>query len=155
GTIVMSVVATKSAVGPDATGIPVFTDANGNVVRSPQIPLTTAQTTVSARSGQTVILGGLITKNLSESTHRIPYLGDIPALGRLFRFDTVSNQRTELLIIMTPYIMNSEEQNEWLNQRESQRMSWCLADMVNIHGPVGLSGNPAFNQVAPTIFPDL
>ncbi len=156
GTIVMLVNATKSSVGPDATGIPVFTDSNGNVVRSPQIPLTTAQTTVSARSGQTVILGGLITKNQSESTRRIPYLGDIPVLGRLFRFDTVSNQRTELLIIMTPYINENSEQNEWINARESERMSWCLADIVNIHGPVGMSGNPAFNmQPSDVIFPDL
>jgi hypothetical protein len=156
GTIVMAINATKSSVGPEATGIPIFTDAAGNVIRSPQIPLTTAQTTVSARSGQTVILGGLITKTLNETTRRIPYLGDIPMLGRLFRFDAVSDQRTELLIIMTPYIMQSEEQNEWLNARESERMSWCIADIVNIHGPVGMGGNPAFNaQPSDVIFPDL
>ena len=156
GTIVMQINATKSSVGDEATGVPVFTDANGNVVRSPQIPLTTAQTTVSARSGQTVILGGLITKDQTESTRRIPYLGDIPVLGRLFRFDTVANQRTELLIIMTPYIIQNEEQNEWLNQRETERMSWCIADIVNIHGPVGISGNPAFNVLPPeVIFPDV
>src|SRR4029453_11692003 len=78
------------------------------------------------------------------------------ALGRLFRFDSVSNQRTELLIILTPYIMQSEEQNEWLNQRESQRMSWCLADIVNIHGPVAMSGNPAYNgQPTDLIYPDI
>jgi len=156
GTIVMQVNATKSSVGPDATGIPVFTDASGNVVRSPQIPLTTAQTTISARSGQTVILGGLITKTQTENTRRIPYIADIPVLGRLFRFDTVSNIRTELLIILTPYMMQSEEQNEWFNARESQRMSWCLADLINIHGPVTMSGNPAYSgSPSDVIFPDL
>ncbi len=154
-TIVMAINATKSSVGPEETGIPIFTDATG-VIRSPQIPLTTAQTTISCRSGQTVILGGLITKNQTEITRRIPYIGDIPVLGRLFRFDAVNDQRTELLIIMTPYIMKTEEQNEWLNQRESQRMSWCIADLVNIHGPVGMSGNPAFNmQPSDLIYPDL
>jgi general secretion pathway protein D len=158
GTIVMQVNATKSSVGDDATGIPIFTDASGNVIRSPLIPLTTAQTTVSARTGQTVILGGLITKDQTETTRRIPYLGDIPMLGRLFRFDSVSNTRTELLIIMTPYIMQNEEQNEWLNARETARMSWCIADIVNIHGPVQgvLSGNPAFNtHPSDVIFPDI
>jgi general secretion pathway protein D len=156
GTIVMQINATKSAVGPEAEGIPIFSDPNGNVIRSPQIPLTTAQTTVSARNGQTVILGGLITKSLAESTRRIPYLGDIPVLGRLFRFDSVSEERTELLIIMTPYVIQNEEQSEWLNQRETERMSWCIADVVNIHGPVGVGGNPAFNST-PTdvIFPDV
>ncbi|NJM36120.1 MAG: type II and III secretion system protein, partial [Rhodomicrobium sp.] len=39
GTIVMQINATKSSVGPEAEGIPIFTDAAGNVVRSPQIPL--------------------------------------------------------------------------------------------------------------------
>ncbi len=156
GTIVMQINATKSSVGPEAEGIPIFTDASGNVIRSPQIPLTTAQTTVSARNGQTVILGGLITKSMSESTRRIPYLGDIPVLGRLFRFDSVSEERTELLIIMTPYIIQNEEQSEWLNQRETERMSWCIADVVNIHGPVGVGGNPAFNtSPSDVIFPDV
>jgi general secretion pathway protein D len=157
GTIVMQIYAEKSSVGPDATGIPVFTDVNGNVIRSPQIPITTAQTTVSARSGQTVILGGLITKDQTEATRRIPYVSDIPMLGRLFRFDSYRNQRTELLIIMTPFIMQTEEQNEWLNARESERMSWCIADVVNIHGPIGsMSGNPAYNsEPTDVIFPDV
>lgn len=156
GTIVMSVYAEKSFVGPEAQGIPIFTDAAGNVIRSPQIPITTAQTIVSAKSGQTIILGGLITKELNENTNRIPYLADMPVFGRLFRFDTVSDERTELLIIMTPYIISTAEQIEWMNARESERMSWCIADVVNIHGPVGMSGNPAFNGMeSPLIFPDV
>ena len=156
GMIVMEVNAEKSEVGPDETGIPISIGADGSVVRSPQIFITTAQTTVSARSGQTVILGGLITKNQGETTRRIPYLGDIPVLGRLFRFDSVSNERRELLIILTPYIIQNDEQNDLLNQRETERMSWCIADVVNIHGPVGVSGNPAFNMhPADVIFPHI
>jgi len=42
---------------------------------------------VSAQSGQTVILGGLITTNRSQETRRTPYLSDVPILGRLFRYD--------------------------------------------------------------------
>jgi general secretion pathway protein D len=111
---------------------------------------------VLARTGQTVILGGLITKDLEEDTRRIPYLADIPVLGRLFRYDQVSNKRTELLIILTPYLVTSPEQIDWINAREGQRMSWCLADLVNIHGPVPFSGNPMFNaSPTPLIFPDL
>jgi type II secretion system protein D len=157
GTIVMQINATKSEVGPEATGIPVFTDSVGNVIRSPQIPITTAQTIVSSKSGQTIILGGLITTNQVETTRRIPYLGDIPVAGRLFRFDAVQQERRELLLIMTPFVIQSEEQNEWLNQRESARMSWCLADIQNVHGPVNLGGNPEYNA-APAggvIYPDI
>jgi hypothetical protein len=156
GAIVMQIYTEKSTVGPDATGIPIAVDANGNAIRSPQIPITTAQTIVLARTGQTVILGGLITKDLEEDTRRIPYLADIPVLGRLFRYDQVSNKRTELLIILTPYLVTSPEQIDWINAREGQRMSWCLADLVNIHGPVPFSGNPMFNaSPTPLIFPDL
>lgn len=156
GTIVMQVYAEKSVVGPQATAIPIGTDAQGNPILSPQIPRTLAQTTVSARTGQTVILGGLITKDLEETTRRVPYLADIPVLGRLFRFDTARNTRKELLIIMTPYLVTSDEQIEWINARESERMSWCVADIVNIHGPVAMAGNPAFNSAGtPLIFPDL
>src|SRR5437773_7792998 len=57
---------------------------------------------------------------------------------------------------MTPYLVTSEDQIDWINSRESERMSWCVADLVNIHGPVPLSGNPAFNSSpTPLIFPDL
>jgi type II secretion system protein D len=156
GTVVMQVYAEKSSVGSDVNGIPVFTDANGNVVRSPQIPRTLAQTTVSARTGQTVVLGGLITRDQTEVTRRVPYLGDVPVLGRLFRFDSVIRQRTELLVILTPYLVQTDEQVEWINQRESERMSWCIADIVNIQGPVSMAGSPFMNPAGtPVIFPDL
>ncbi len=156
GAIVMQIYTEKSTVGPDATGIPIAVDANGNAIRSPQIPITTAQTIVLARTGQTVILGGLITKDLEEETRRVPYLADIPVLGRLFRYDQVSNKRTELLIILTPYLVTSPEQIDWINAREGQRMSWCLADLVNIHGPVSMGGNLAGGpDSTPLIYPDL
>ena len=156
GMIVMEVDAEKSEVGPEAEGIPISITNAGDVIRSPQILVTTAQTTVSARSGQTVILGGLITKNQSETTRRVPYLGDIPFLGRLFRFDAVSNRRTELLIILTPFIVQNDEHIDWMNQRETERMSWCIADVVNIHGPVPVAGGGEWNvPPPPVIFPDV
>ena len=40
---------------------------------------------------------------------------------------------------MTPYIVRKDEDVEWLNQVESQRMSWCLADIAEIHGETGLT----------------
>jgi hypothetical protein len=111
---------------------------------------------VSARSGQTVILGGLITKSSNENTRRVPYLGDIPVLGRLFRYDSFTLMRRELLIILTPHIMNTDEAIEWMNIRESERMNWCLADIANIHGANSLSAgaNRGINPQSPIIFPD-
>ena len=71
GLVVMEIDAEKSEVGPEAEGIPVSIAANGQVIRSPRIDTTTAQTTVSAMDGQTIVLGGLITKTQS----RVPSQG--------------------------------------------------------------------------------
>ncbi len=96
GQVVMEIDAEKSEVGPEATGIPISINANGDVIRSPRINIITAQTTVSARTGQTVILGGLIMRRTSTVTRRVPYASDVPVLGNLFRFDSVQErpQRT-------------------------------------------------------------
>ena len=156
GMVVMEIDAEKSEVGPDSTGIVVGTDSLGNPIISPQILTNLAQTTITARSGQTVILGGLISQTTGELTRRVPYLGDVPVLGRLFRFDSVSRERREVLFILTPYIMNSTEIEAQYNFRETERMSWCLADVVAIHGalPVGTAGANAFSHESPLIFPD-
>jgi general secretion pathway protein D len=160
GLIVMEINAEKSEVGPEATGIPIFVNNNGDVIRSPQIFITTAQTTVSARTGQTVILGGLITKNRSQETRRVPYLSDVPVLGRLFRYDLQTEKKTELLIIMTPYVMRSDEDLDAINARETERMNWCLSDVVDVHGELFGNGLPenASNtwseKTTPVIFPD-
>lgn len=155
GMIVMEIDAVKSDLGPEAEGIAISVSANGTAIRQPIINVTRAQTTVSARSGQTVILGGLITRNQSETTRRVPYLADIPVLGRLFRFDSVNVERTELLIIMTPYVMRTDEHVAWLNMRESERLHWCLADVANVHGQAQhftSSGDSGIST--PTIYPD-
>lgn len=157
GLIVMQISAEKSQLGPEATGVPTFISSTGQVIRSPQILINTAQTVVSAQSGQTVLLGGLITNNREQETRRTPYLSDIPVLGRLFRYDFEINRRTELLIIMTPHIVRNEEDVERINARESERMNWCLSDVANLHGDVSWAkgGNSAWGErISPMIFPD-
>lgn len=156
GLIVMEINAEKSELGPEATGVPTFISSTGEVIRSPVIFITTAQTTVSARTGQTVILGGLITKNRTQETRRVPYISDVPVLGRLFRFDRQVDQKSELLIIMTPYVVRTDEDIEWINSRETARMNWCLADVADAHGEVPWAGGEgAWNEKkTPLIFPD-
>ncbi|MEX2025881.1 MAG: secretin N-terminal domain-containing protein, partial [Pirellulaceae bacterium] len=158
GMVVMEIDAEKSEVGPDATGIVIGTDSFGNAIISPQILTNLAQTTITARSGQTVILGGLISHATGETTRRVPYLGDVPVLGRLFRFDSVSVERKEVLFILTPYIMDPKtpEVESNYNFRETERLNWCLADVVNVHGalPVGTAGVNALSHESPLIFPD-
>lgn len=159
GLINMLVAVNRSEVGPVDTGIPVSSDADGTVIKSPIISQTIAQTRVTAYDGQTVVLGGLITKNRTTRSRRIPWLADIPIAGALFRFDSQAEKRTELLVVMTPRVIfyNNEEKLEMIKQVESSRMSYCLSDILNIHGDVGLSpGNGLWGPAAsPVIYPDL
>jgi hypothetical protein len=89
-------------------------------------------------SGQTVVLSGLLTKQTTDVQRRVPLLSEIPLLGDLFRYDFVSEQRTELLIILTPRVMRNELDAEMIKQVESSRMSWVLCDVIDLHGPSGL-----------------
>jgi general secretion pathway protein D len=157
GLVVMQIDAQKSALEPESTGIPIYASNNGTIIRSPIIDLTLAQTTVSAMSEQTVVLGGLISKTKNESHRKVPLLGDVPLLGHLFRFDSTSNSRTELLIIMTPHIVRNESEADAIRQREAARMSWCLCDVTAIYGEAGLRkrGDNWSDAETKVIYPDL
>ncbi|MCZ6828360.1 MAG: type II secretion system secretin GspD [Gammaproteobacteria bacterium] len=67
------------------------------------------KTKVMARNGRTVVLGGLIKDDLQDGQQKVPLLGDIPWLGRLFRFDSVSLTRSNLLIFIKPTIIRDDE----------------------------------------------
>lgn len=73
----------------------------------PTIDLTKLETQVLVPNGQTVVLGGIFQNNILTSQSKIPVLGDIPLLGRLFRRDTNSENKRELLIFITPRIMSN------------------------------------------------
>ena len=135
--VAMQIDAQNSNLGSEAEGTPI-TAINGQIIREPPINITLAQTTVSAVDGQTVVLGGLITKNKTDFHRKVPWVGDIPVLGRLFRYDGVSNQRHELLIIMTPHIVRNETQADEIKKIEAARMNWCLGDVIAMTGDISL-----------------
>lgn len=137
GQVVMNVLAEKSELGPVNEGV-VISVIEGSEVRAQQIKTTRATTTVSAASGQTIVLSGLLTKSTFDLHRRVPLLADIPLIGDLFRYDAVQQSRKELLIILTPRVIRSELDAEMLKQVESSRMSWVLSDVIEMHGPAGL-----------------
>ncbi len=140
GIVVMEIDAQRSELGPEAEGTPIFVSSTGQVIRAPQVKQTLAQTTVSATDGQTVVLGGLISKQISDTHRSVPYLSDVPVLGHLFRFDAKNVVKKELLIIMTPHVVRTEEDAESVKRVEAARMHWCLADVIEIMGESGLRG---------------
>ena len=129
-----------------------------SIIRAPSIETTRAQTTVSAASGETIVLGGLITKNSAVISRSVPYLSDIPLIGDVFRYDSSINRRTELMIILTPQVIHSATDNERIKQAEMARMSWCTADVYDLHGDVDYSfPDEVTNLEEPTevIYPDV
>ena len=64
------------------------------------------ETQVLLENGETVIIGGIYQQEEKKSVSKVPYLGDIPGLGVLFRVKSVVDERTELLIFLTPRIVN-------------------------------------------------
>lgn len=159
GLINMIVAVNRSSLGNIDDGVPIGFGPNGEPILSPIINQTLAQTRVTAYDGQTVVLGGLISKLRTSRSRRIPWLSSIPIAGALFRYESEAESRNELLIVMTPRVINSNDSAkiDMIKQVESSRMSWCMADILNIHGDVGLSpGNGLWGPAAsPVIYPDL
>jgi general secretion pathway protein D len=154
--VAMAIDAVKSDLGPESEGIPISA-VNGQIIRQPVINSTQAQTTVSAADGQTVVLGGLITKSKQDFHRKVPWVGDLPVIGRLFRYDGVTNERRELLIIMTPHVVRNEAQAEEIKKVEAARMNWCLSDVIETSGDTSLrtrDGDWSDKEID-VIYPDL
>lgn len=95
--IIMDLLVTKDSVGEIIT-----TERGGSV---PSIDTRSIETQVLVNNGQTVVLGGIYETEQGETLTKVPYLGDIPGLGALFRSTRVVSQKSELLIFITPKIL--------------------------------------------------
>jgi pilus assembly protein CpaC len=85
-----------------------LSDAGSVVLNNFKVPaLTTrrAETTVELGSGQSMMIAGLLRNNNSNSITKAPFLGDLPILGALFRSTKFQRQETELVVIVTPYLV--------------------------------------------------
>ena len=101
----------------------------GNGVLAPAFNVETVQTTVLASDGETIVLGGLISKTDTRQENGIPYLKDIPYAGALFRYRTHQIQRREVLIIMTPHIIRNEFDHARILAEETAKLKWCLPEI--------------------------
>jgi type II secretion system protein D len=143
GMVVMHAIVEKSEYETGASGgvILVTDPISGRTITSPIKDITHSETTVSLASGETVVMGGLITSSDNTTEVKAPWLGDIPILGQLFRYDTKTTIRTELLIFLTPRVIRSDADDETLKQIETERLHFMLDEAESIHGPI-LSTQP-------------
>ncbi len=101
-----------SAIAP--AGFDIFevgggSSAGAGQIALPRVASSTLSTTVLLRSGETAVLGGLKSKTESETTTKLPLLGDIPLLGYLFKNKTQQTTMSTLLVFITPQIIRSAE----------------------------------------------
>ena len=85
---------------------------NGGTTLEYDIPIIdkrTASTKVIVGSGQTLIFGGLIKDRTEKNNYKVPFMGDLPVLGHLFKSEHTYKEKNELLILVSPTIINASE----------------------------------------------
>jgi len=84
---------------------------NSSTISSPTINKRTAQTIVAVQSGDTMVLAGLIKDNKTAGSQGLPLLSDIPVVGALFGAKSDTSERSELIITITPRVVNDNQQS--------------------------------------------
>jgi type II secretory pathway component GspD/PulD (secretin) len=97
----------------------------GGGVNAPIIQSREAETFVTVKDGETIIIGGLITMQDNVSENKVPIAGDIPILGNLFRSSVDTTSKTELLIVLTPHVVRVD--------KEARDLSIYLRDQTGLN----------------------
>lgn len=113
GLVTMDVAPEISALSGETVPISDTTDA-------PVIAKRSAQTRVALRSGQTIIIGGLMEDRKTVTRRQVPILGDLPLIGPLFGRNIEDTSKTELLIFLTPQVAEVPEQLKPMTDRETE-----------------------------------
>jgi general secretion pathway protein D len=102
----------------------------GNPIYAPNINTRSANTVVVTPNAEPVVIGGLIGNTKSSSESKVPLLGDIPVLGQLFRSNSKSDQKNELLIFLTPHIVREPGDLAAMSAHETSN-SQIITNSVN------------------------
>jgi type II secretory pathway component GspD/PulD (secretin) len=147
----------RSLTGPD-DGFRTFSVGAGATVGEqtlllPQETSSTVVTNLKLDNGHTAVIGGLLQDRNSESENKVPFLGDIPILGYLFKTDQKSKTRDNLIIFLTPRIVRDPAHMHNLVLRElNTNKDRIDAEMLEIYGTSSLdtgSSNAPANVPAP------
>lgn len=119
--------------------LPLSSDATAN---SPSIFNRSISTSLSLRDGGSVVMAGLISTNQTTTDSGIPFLKDVPGLGNLFKNRSRSTGRTELVLLIIPYIVESQEQATQLSQAVTDRF-----DMLDLEQAIPPRPSPAASEL--------
>jgi general secretion pathway protein D len=109
-------------VSPEISSLSATTVPISNTVSSPVIDKRSADTVVVTPSDQTIVIGGLISTQKNSRDSKVPLLGDIPLIGAAFRREVKADEKTELLIFMTPHVVATPEDLTKIAAKEKEQM---------------------------------
>lgn len=95
-----------------------YTTFNAPIVNQRQ-----AETTISAKDGATIILGGMIRTQVTSTVNKVPLLGDLPLLGKIFQSTNADHQKTELLVFLTPHLVRDPAEAKKLKEQAERDIS--------------------------------
>jgi general secretion pathway protein D len=113
----------------------------GSTLNNPTGPVTNKRsidTTVMADDGSIIALGGLIQDVYEGGVEKIPFLGDIPYLGALFRYDSRKRQRSNLIVFLRPEVMRDRDSYANVTQTRYQHV---VREQGRLEAPTGLLRN--------------
>lgn len=99
-----------------------------------------AETTVELGSGQSFVIGGLLTNNSTNAINKTPFLGDLPILGSLFRSTSFRKSQSELIIVVTPYLVKPVSANRIALPTDGFRNPSDVERIIEGQSFVGQSG---------------
>ena len=109
-------------VTPEISALSEKTVAISDTVNTPVIDKRSADTVVVTPSDRTVVIGGLISNQSVNQDNKVPILGDIPLLGHAFKRTVKQNSKTELLIFLTPHVVQQPEDLSRLTDSERGKL---------------------------------
>ena len=89
------------------------------------------KTTVLVEDGETIVLGGLIDDDVQESVKKVPFLGDIPLLGRLFKTTSISRTKRNLMVFLRPTIVRDSDDVRAISNRKYNYFQAIENDLIN------------------------
>lgn len=106
-------------------------------IDAPTIQQRQIDSSVAVQTGETIALGGLIRDSAEDSRSGVPLLMDIPILGNLFSDNTIINDRTELLVLLTPRVVRDQEEAREVTQELRRRLRGISGVEKRIGGGIG------------------
>ncbi len=103
----------KMLVAPEVSNLTNAGAITLNNITVPALQTRRAETMVEVSSGQSIVIGGLLQNNVTKEIRKVPWLGDIPVLGKLFTSQEFQRNETELVIIATPYLVKPFNHNKY------------------------------------------